>query len=363
MRRHLTTGAVWLLIGGFPHTAGGQTPAPATPADTQAIRLGAVVFYDYTVTQSPKVTDASGRPVTGNAFNVARTYLNVTGTLSRMVSFRITPDVARETGTGSALQGSLTFRLKYGYAQFALDDWLPRGSFVRAGLQQTLFIDSQESVYRYRFQGTVFAERDGGLSSADAGVTLRVPLPGEYGDVHVGVYNGEGYSRAEANDQKAVQLRATVRPAAGTATFVRGLRLTGFYLADHASQDAVRHRAIASATFEHARFNAGLDIIHRRDQALPDAPVISSGGVSAFVTPFFHEKGRGLEGLLRLDLFRPDRDRDGRQRRVIAGLAYWFPHPAGPATAALLLDFEQVTARDLPQPRQQRISLHGLINF
>lgn len=363
MRRHLTTGALWLLMASLPQRADSQTTGPPTPDDTQSIRLGAVVFYDYTVTQSPKVTDAEGRPVTGNAFNIARTYLNVTGTLSRVVSFRLTPDVARETGTGSALQGSLTFRLKYAYAQFALDDWLPRGSFVRAGLQQTLFIDSQESVYRYRFQGTVFAERDGGLSSADAGVTLRVPLSGEYGDVQMGVYNGEGYNRAEANDRKALQLRATVRPAPGGDTFLKGLRLTGFYLADQASRDAVRHRAIASATFEHAWFNAGFDVLHRRDQASSAAPVISSDGVSMFVTPFFDEKGRGLEGLLRLDVFRPDRDLDGRQRRVIAGLAYWFPHPAGPATAALLLDFEQVTARDLPQPRQQRISLHGLISF
>ena len=363
MRRHLTTGAIWLLIGSVPHAANGQTPVPATPDDTQAIRLGAVIFYDYTVTQAPKATDAEGRPVTASAFNITRTYLNVTGTLSRMVSFRLTPDVTRETGTGSALEGSLTFRLKYAYAQFGLDDWLRAGSFIRAGLQQTLFIDSQESVYRYRFQGTVFAERDGGLSSADAGVTLRVPLPGEYGDVQAGIYNGEGYNRVEVNDQKSLQLRATVRPAPGGGAVIRGLRLTGFYLADHASRDAVRHRAIASATFEHTRFNAGLDILHRRDQASAATPVVSSGGVSVFVTPFFNEKGRGLEGLLRLDHFRPDRDREGRQRRLIAGLAYWFPHPAGPATAALLLDFEQVTARSLPQPRQQRISLHGLINF
>ncbi len=362
MRRHLTTTGVWWWLAAIPSVAGAQT-APAVPDDSQSIRLGTVIFYDYTVTQAPKATDEEGRAFTANAFNVTRAYLNVTGTLSRVVSFRLTPDVTRETGAGSALQGSLTFRLKYAYAQFALDGWLPRGSFARAGLQQTLFIDSQESIYRYRFQGTVFAERDGGLSSADAGVTLRVPLPGDYGDVQAGVFNGEGYSRTEANDQKSVQLRASVRPASAVEGALRGLRLTGFYLADHASRDALRHRAIASASFEHDRFNAGIDLLHRRDQASPGAPVISSGGVSVFVTPFFQDKGRGLEGLLRMDVFRPDRHRDGRQRRFIAGLAYWFPHPAGPATAALLLDVERVTTRDLVQPREQRISLHGFINF
>jgi hypothetical protein len=347
----------------LPRAAVGQAPAaPRPPDDTQSIRVGTVVFYDYTHTQMPRTTDAAGNQVAGSAFNVARAYLNVTGAISHVVSFRVTPDVARETGTGSSLQGSLTLRLKYAYAQFALDDWLPRGTFVRAGLQQTLFIDSQEGVYRYRFQGTVFAERDGGLSSADFGISVRTPLPNDYGDVQAAVYNGEGYNRTEPNDQKSLQVRATVRPAPGHAR-LRGLRVTGFYLADHVVRDAVRHRAIASATFEHARFNAGVDYLRRRDQTTATTPVVSSEGFSLFVTPFFAEKGRGLEGLFRWDTFRPDVDLGGRQRRLIAGLAYWFPHPGGAATAAILLDVEQVTFRDLDQPRQQRVTLHGLINF
>jgi hypothetical protein len=340
-----------------------QTPPEPSPPDTQSIRLGTVIFYDYTATQAPKATDAEGRPVTATAFHVARAYLNVTGTISPRVAFRLTPDVARETGTGSSLQGSLTFRLKYAYAQFSLDDWLAPGAFVRAGLQQTLFIDSQEGVYRYRFQGTVFAERDGGLSSADVGVSARVPLPAAYGDVQAAIYNGEGYNRAETNDQKSVQLRATIRPAPQGPQRLRGLRVTGFYLADHAVHDAARHRAIASAAYEHARFNAGFDYLRRRDQTTSVAPMVVSDGWSVFVTPFFNEKGTGFEGLLRVDTFRPNRGLEGRQRRVIAGIAYWFPHPGGPATAAVLLDYEQVTVRDLEQARQQRLALHGLISY
>jgi hypothetical protein len=64
-----------------------------------------------------------------------------------------------------------------------------------------------------------------------------------------------------------------------------------------------------------------------------------------------------------VDTFRPNRRLEGRQRRVIAGIAYWFPHPGGSATAAVLLDYEQVTVRDLEQARQQRVALHGLISF
>ncbi|MBW8869108.1 MAG: hypothetical protein JF610_17555 [Acidobacteria bacterium] len=190
--------------------AAGYTP----PDDTQATKIGAVVFYDYTYTKTPKTTDSAGNTFSPGAFNVARTYINVTGNISHRVAFRITPDISRETGTGPSLTGSLMFRLKYGYAQFNMDDWTGnwKQTWIRGGIQQTPFIDAQEGVYRYRFQGTVFAERDGGLSSADAGVTFHTNMPNNYGDVHFGLYNGEGYSKPEINNQKSFQGRIRPQP-------------------------------------------------------------------------------------------------------------------------------------------------------
>ena len=62
-----------------------------------------------------------------------------------------------------------------------------------------------------------------------------------------------------------------------------------------------------------------------------------------------------------------DTDTDGYRDRWIGGIAYWFPHPAGAATTALLLDYEQVNFRDFATaqrpPTQKRIMVHGLINF
>ena len=37
-------------------------------------------------------------------------------------------------------------------------------------------------------------------------------LPKEYGDIHAGFYNGDTYTRIEPNDQKAFQIRGSVRP-------------------------------------------------------------------------------------------------------------------------------------------------------
>lgn len=345
--------------------AAGFTP----PDDTQSIGVGAVIFYDYTLTNNPKATDAAGQRVTTNAFNVARTYINVTGRISSIVSFRITPDITRETNSGGSLDGSMSLRLKYGYAQMTLDrftgSW--RNTWVRVGMQQTPFIDGEESVYRYRFQGTLFAERDGGLSSADYGVSFHTNLPNNYGDVHAGVYNGEGYTRAESNDQKAVMVRATVRPQPFGGALARGLRLTAYYHNDRVMRGADRNRFIASAWLEQRRYNAGFDYMTRSDEASPTADRVKSDGYSFFVTPFFQEKGNGFEALVRFDSFRPNSGTTpkARQNRAIAGVAYWFPHPGGNATAAVLLNFEQVRFRNYatPQPTQERIILHGLINF
>src|SRR5262245_26190192 len=179
VRRSFTTFAVWAGLTAVAWPAGAQvTPAAGyvPPDDTQAIRLGAVIFWDYTYQKDPKITDTAGNLISPSAFNVARTYINVTGNISHVVAFRITPDISRETATGTnapSLSGSLIFRLKYGYAQFNLDDWLWRGSYVRMGIHQTPLIDYEENIYRYRFQGTVFPERDGGMSSADAGISFR----------------------------------------------------------------------------------------------------------------------------------------------------------------------------------------------
>ena len=109
----------------------------------------------------PDVCDADGNRVSPSAFNVGRAYINVLGQINHVIAFRITTDITRETGTGSSLSGSLTYRLKYAFAQINLDDWLWRGSYVRVGMTQTPYVEFEESVYRYRFQGPIFADREG----------------------------------------------------------------------------------------------------------------------------------------------------------------------------------------------------------
>jgi hypothetical protein len=345
-----------------------QTPAPAAKAaadDAPAIRFGTTLFLDYTVTTEPTITDADGNLVTASAFNVARAYLNVTGQINHLIAFRVTPDVVRETGAGSSSNGSLTYRLKYAYGQFNLDDWMTRGSWARFGMQPTAFFEFIEGIYRYRFQGTIFEERDGFLSSADAGATFHYSLAGNYGDVHGGFYNGENYNRAEVNDQKAVMIRGTVRPLPQHQR-LRGLRVTGFYDHDAYVRDAERRRAIGAVTFEHPWINAGFDYLSASDRTRIVNPSLESHGFTAWVTPK-SPKGHGWEGLLRFDHLVQEQVTttiDGERNRTIAGVAYWFPRQSG-VTAALLIDYEQVDNQDYAPARadERRWAVHTLISF
>jgi hypothetical protein len=344
--------------------AEGYTP----PDDTPSVRVGVTLYADWTYQSNPTATDGDGNTINPNSFNVSRSYINVIGNVNHIVAFRITPDVVRQSGlvtlgSGSSVSNdSLVFRIKYAFAQFNLDDWMTRGSWARFGIQQTPLLDYEEGIYRYRFQGTTFTEREGFYNSADGGASFHYSFPSNYGEVHVGVYNGEGYARPEANDQKAVDIRGTVRPFARNAPVLRGLRVTGYYVGDHYVQNAERTRAVGQATYESKYLNAGFDAIKAHDQTSITKPNVEASGWSFWLTP---RSKIGLEALIRYDHLRPDvRFNTQARKRTIIGVAYWF-RELGSVQSALLLDYDGQTFDNFTpaQPAQKRIALHGLVNF
>ena len=342
---------------------GAQAPPAAPPPnpDTPSIKVGVLLFADYTVQDEPKTVDADGRTVTLSAFQIGRAYINVTGNISRTIAFRVTPDVVRETGTGSSLNGSYAYRLKYAFAQWNLDRHLTPGSFARFGLQPTPWLEMMDTVYRYRFQGPVFEDREAFLSPADAGAAFRYVLPGNYGDVHAGFYNGENYQHPEVNDQKAFQVRGSLRPLPGHDVLA-GLRVSAFTSRDAYVKDGERNRTIGSVTFEHPRVHAGFDVLEAHDRTSVSRPDVRSEGWTAFVTPM---SGHGWEGLLRADHLVTNRDNPGEtKQRTIGGIAYWFPHQGTVATA-LMFDVDAVHYSHFAQPKpdERRFAVHSMVSF
>ena len=349
--------------------AGGYTP----PDDTPTVKVGGTIFANYTYVGEPQTTDSDGNRIHPNAFDITRAYINVTGNISHLVAFRITPDVVRTgavtipgttppvTSDVPGLTGTLTYRLKYAYGQLNFDDWTTKGSWFRLGMQQTPIVDYEEGIYRYRFQGPIFVDREGFLTSSDLGASLHWAFPQNYGDVHVGVYDGEGYTSGEKNDQKAFQVRATVRPAP-MIPVLKGLRLTGFYDGDHYVQDAKKERFVGQLTFEHPFINLGVDYLRATDQNASAAkPEVKAEGYSVWVTP---RTPFGLEALIRFDRIKPNKDADAARQRLVGGIAYWFPVQKGVA-AAVLLDYEEVRSFHFSpaRPRDERYALHTLFNF
>ena len=331
--------------------AAGYTP----PDDTPSVKIAGTLFTDFTYVMDPtKVVE--GNEIHPNSFNVGRAYVNITGQLSHRLAFRVTPDIFTPSSTdSSSVVGSYVFRLKYTYGQLNLDDWLTKGSWVRFGLQQTPFVDYEEGAYRYRFQGTIFPDREGKLTSSDKGVSGRYAFKGNHGDVHVGVYNGEGYSKSEANDQKAIQGRLTVRPAPQGP--LHGLRVTGFIDADHYASGDAKMRWIGNALLEYPHVSVGFDYMGTTDQASSTAAEVKGEGFSVWATP---KAGNGWEAVLRYDQFKANKDLDAKKKTAIGGVAYWFPLQKG-VSGAILLDYQQVQLDGSPDAKQ--IALHTLMNF
>jgi hypothetical protein len=367
------------------------TPAAGyvPPDDTPAIRVGVTLFSSYSFQTDPQITDVDSNSVSKNAFDVTRSYINVTGQISHLVAFRITPDITRESGLvtlggGSSISNdSLVFRIKYAYAQFNLDDWTTSGSWTRLGIQQTPWVDFDEGIYRYRFQGTTFAERTPlptTMTSSDAGASFHYNLPSNYGDIHVGVYNGENYPRVETNNQKAIEFRGTLRPFAAGMPILRGLRGHLVYYTDNYARDDPRKRMMGNLTFEHKYLNGEFDYLSAKDQAAATATSLSGRGFAMWATPRFpYDNGSSWEALLRYDHWVPNTAasvvptaaspnpgvtlfKDQQQNRAIVGAAYWFPHQ-GNVSTAILVDYDGQHFDNMTTAPVKTIAIHGLVNF
>ena len=198
---------------------------------------------------------------------------------------------------------------------------MTHGSWVRFGIQQTPLVDYQEGIYRYRFQGHD-VHRARGLPHLRRTPARRSTTTSatNFGDIHVGIYNGEGYSKPEANDQQAFQIRGTVRPFATAPPVLRGLRFTGFYDNDDYMKNDEKKRALFADQFEHKYLNAGYDYLHTDGSAHgAGQDDHSSNGYSFWLTPKTHvRRSRACSGTTTSSPTTPIRQPQARSRRSSA---------------------------------------------
>jgi len=211
-----------------------ENPASTPPAATPAVTFGILSFLQY----AAELHEEDGY----NAFDVTRGYFDVHARLTDRVRARFTPDV-RPT-TDATLATNLALRLEYAYLEADVTD----KSSIVFGMHETPWLTFEESTNRYRVQGPMFAEREGlipGPSDVGASFWTR----GERAEFHVGIYNGEGYGRAEEDKYKSVQGRATVR-AYADATAETSVHISGFYSYGWYARDRPRNVGIVMLSYE-----------------------------------------------------------------------------------------------------------------
>ena len=163
--------------------------------------------------------------------------------------------------------------------------------------------------------------------------------------------------RPEANDQKAIQIRGTVRPMRRRPNAARPAR-HGSSTTPTAPWPTAPGTGSWGPHLRTEYVHAGASSSPRRI-ALPHAGGDGGRGLLGVGHP---QAPFGLEGLFGRTRWSRTRPWTPTKDRTIAGLSYWFPRQ-GPVSAALLLDYERWTARLPAKPQQKRVALHALFNF
>jgi len=329
------------------------TLAPAAPAPAPALKglkIGTTTYLSY--------QDGSSAGSDYSRFTIKRGYIDIRQSISEVFSARLTPDVTQDSS------GDFKLRFKYAYGQF---QWQQAGFLgkptVEFGLAHMPWLDFEESINRYRMQDTMFLERNGIFNSADTGVIFGANLGGEmpedyrknvnshyagrWGSFQVGIYNGGGYHAAEANTNKVLEGRFTVRPLPDV---VPGLQLSlvgvtgkgnlkdlpGAPAPDWSLFDAMvsyeSPRFVATGQWYSGDGNQGGTAVK------VDGTARSQKGWSLFGEARLDE-ARQWAAIARYDHFDSDADSPTNdvQKRSILGLAWWFFKDN-----AWLLDYEQV---------------------
>jgi hypothetical protein len=307
MKKLIRLGVLSLVLSGLAAPGLAQTqgaPAGARPTSYPFVTFGIDSFLQY----SAELHEQDGY----NAFDVSRGYLNIRAQMSEKVSFRFTPDV-RPT-TDANLDRNLALRLEYA----ALDVQVSDNVKVMFGQHETPWLTFEESVNRYRVVGPFFSERLGLIPGpTDLGASVKATRGRT--EVHAGVYNGEGYGQAELDRYKAIDARATFRPFE-EETELGKVTISGFYQYGWYARDRPRNVAIVMGSYESTNVMVTGQFLQATDNPFV-AVDVQRRGVS-----FFGE-GRqgetGWAGIVGLDIFKPDVENDGAQRRLLFGGAHW----------------------------------------
>ncbi|HUF64704.1 MAG TPA: hypothetical protein VMM17_01895 [Gemmatimonadaceae bacterium] len=339
-----------LGLAGFALQADAQDAVAPTPADTPRVSVSGIIFANYQYRIHPAGGD--------NRFDLDRAYLTASGPLGNRVSFRVTTDVFQQQR--DTVNRSWQVRAKYAYGQYDYSRSAAWPAWVRLGILQTVFIEHDES-YWPRWLSSSPTDRQGFFSSADAGVSTLIGLPGRRGEIYGTITNGPGFGSREIDRFKDYAARLSLTPFAAqrenplrtlvfTAWGYKGAVASRFVNGGAEQQGPVgeslrRDRWGVFTAVAHPRVTASVQYAIRTDEGeagsntLSDPRIVidSSGSLTAaylLVRPFSGMAGR-LSLVARLDRVNLNRETGRHHDLVIAGLIWTLS-----SRAAVALDFQ-----------------------
>lgn len=333
------------LTGPAAAQAPAAAPAAAPPA-VPNVRVSNLAYMQYSTSLSDSIGHA-------NNFDVTRAYITVLGKFENGVSTRITADIYRPA------DGTLNYRIKYAYAA-----WNPNaGAYtLKLGAIHTPWLDWEEALWDYRFQGPMAVDRAGYMVSSDLGAGVD----GNYGMDHVNfqatVVNGEGYTKPGGDKGKDIQARASVRlMPTNDSTRVGGLRLTAYGQYGKLTGGGPRNRWIGLVSYRSKMLTLAGEAAATKDRlasgANADGRVLSAYGVAHFgVTPWAF--------IARVDHVDPNKNlANDAVTTLIVGPSYQI---AKPLRVLLDLDhssYQQAVLTQAQQAAKTRLMLQAQFSF
>jgi hypothetical protein len=251
------------------------------------------------------------------------------------------------------LNQNLALRLEYA----SLDAKVSDGVSIMFGLHEMPWLTFEESVNRYRVLGPFFAERMGLIPGpTDLGASVKATSGRT--EVHVGVYNGEGYGRAEIDKYKSIDGRVTLRPFAVDSA-AGNVSISGFYQYGWYAKDRPRNVAIVMGSYEVPHLVATAQYLSATDNPFV-ARDVQRRGLS-----FFGEGREGLTGWAGVggvDFFDPDANNESdSRRRLVFGGAHW--SQVGRGRLGVVVTLEQISRTANAQLLERRLLAQTHIEF
>lgn len=143
-----------------------------------------------------------------NYFSVERGYFRLKQDVSEELTVKATIDVAMRAG--ATQRTDWLIRLKDAAAEWKPPLLPPEAKFI-LGLQRTHF--GYIDLWKYPLIEKSLENKEKLISSRELGVGFTADLPGGYGDLALGLFNGTGYTRpVETNENKAFLATLSLTP-------------------------------------------------------------------------------------------------------------------------------------------------------